>query len=138
MHHKNSLASSTPAVDGERAYTVFWDGKGISLSAYDFQGKPLWNSDLGGFKGQFGAAQSPIVHDGRVFLHNDHDGFSAIVAFDARPGKRLWQARRQAYDGGYSTPFVRTTAGRSELIVASAAGVTGYDPRSGRENWTFA
>jgi outer membrane protein assembly factor BamB len=137
MHHKNSLASSTPAVDGEHVYAVFWDGEGISLGAYDPQGKPAWKTNLGGFKSEFGAALSPIVFDGRVFLNNDHDGSSAVLAFDARTGKELWQARRRAYSVGYATPFVLTSDGRSELIVASAAGVTSYDPPSGRENWHF-
>src|SRR5262249_41249939 len=74
IHPLNSLASSTPAVDGERVYAVFWDGKDISLSAFDFQGKHLWKTDLGEFKGQHGVGMSPVVHDGRVFLNNDQDG----------------------------------------------------------------
>src|SRR5262245_29296584 len=62
LHHKTSLASSTPAVDGARVYAVFWDGKDISLNAYDFQGQLSWKTDLGGFKSEFGAALSPVVH----------------------------------------------------------------------------
>jgi outer membrane protein assembly factor BamB len=137
INPKNSLASSTPAVDGARVYAVFWDGKDMSLNAYDFQGQPSWKTDLGGFKGEFGAALSPVVHDGRVFLNNDQDGSSAVLAFDARTGKELWQAKRRAYSVGYATPLVLKTDGRSELLVASAAGISSYDPRSGVENWHF-
>src|SRR5437762_506934 len=32
---KNSLASSTPASDGEQVYCVWWDGSGVALQAYD-------------------------------------------------------------------------------------------------------
>jgi outer membrane protein assembly factor BamB len=124
-------------VDGERVYAVFWDGKDISLSAFDLQGKHLWKTDLGGFTSQHGVGMSPVVHDGRVFLNNDQDGASAVLAFDARTGKELWRAKRQAYRTCYSTPFVLTTAGRDELIVASTAGITSYDPRQGGENWHF-
>ncbi len=47
-HPLNSLASSTPATDGERVYAVFWDGADIHLGAYDFKdGKPVWEKNLG-------------------------------------------------------------------------------------------
>ena len=34
-HDRNSLASSTPATDGERVYCFFWDAKNLLLYAYD-------------------------------------------------------------------------------------------------------
>jgi outer membrane protein assembly factor BamB len=134
---KNSLASSTPATDGERVYAVFWDGKDISIYAYDFQGKQLWQTDLDRFKSQHGVGLSPIVHAGRVFLNLDQDGSAAVLAFDGKTGKELWRAKRTAFRASYSTPFVLTSAGGDELIVASTAGITGYDPSNGRENWNF-
>src|SRR5262245_25061402 len=63
-HPKSSLASGTPCSDGERVYTVFWDGRGLSLTAYDLAGTLAWQRDLGAFKSQHGAGHSPIVHDG--------------------------------------------------------------------------
>src|SRR5262249_51253977 len=50
-HPKNTLASSTPATDGERVYAVFWDGAAVTLRAYDLGGKPVWKYDLGSFAG---------------------------------------------------------------------------------------
>ena len=49
IHARNTLASSSPAADGERVYASFWDGKDVSLTAYDFDGKLLWTRNLGGF-----------------------------------------------------------------------------------------
>src|SRR5262249_52755678 len=46
-HRKNSLASSTPATDGERVYTLFWDGDELSMHAFDFQGHEVWRRGLG-------------------------------------------------------------------------------------------
>src|SRR5207248_6156068 len=37
-HTKNTLASSTPAADGERIVGLFWDGNDISLHAFDYAG----------------------------------------------------------------------------------------------------
>ncbi|MBV9123491.1 MAG: PQQ-binding-like beta-propeller repeat protein, partial [Planctomycetes bacterium] len=61
MHTKNTLASSTPATDGERVYALFWDGQDLLLTAYDFQGQLIWKRELGAFTSQHGAGTSPIV-----------------------------------------------------------------------------
>jgi outer membrane protein assembly factor BamB len=135
MHKKNSLASSTPALDSERVYAAFWDGEKISLVAHDYRGKLIWQKDLGGFKSQHGAGFSPIVVDGRVVLVNDQDGSAAVVAFDWRTGAPLWRADRKAYRACYSTPFVRETASGKELIVVSTAAISGYDLDTGSEKW---
>jgi outer membrane protein assembly factor BamB len=136
IHKKNSLASPTPATDGKRVYTLFWDGKDIALHAFDLDGKPLWHTDLGSFTSQHGAGHSPIVYDGKVYLANDQDGSAALVALDAETGRIAWQAKREAFRTCYSTPFVYDSpADGPELIVSSTSGVTGYDPKTGHENW---
>jgi outer membrane protein assembly factor BamB len=137
-HQKNSQASSTPATDGERVYAIFWDGKELGLSAYDFQGKLTWKRNLGPFKSQHGPGTSPIVHDGRVFIANDQDGTSVVQAFDARSGEPLWQVARPAFRACYSTPFVLAPQGAAaQLIVSSTAGVTSYEPQTGAEQWRW-
>jgi outer membrane protein assembly factor BamB len=138
MHQKNSLASSTPAADGERVYAMFWDGRELTLYAYDFHGKLVWQHGLGKFASQHGPGTSPIVHEGRVFLANDQDGVSTLVALDAASGKTLWQASRRAFRACYSTPFFLDLPGpASQLIIASTAGVTSYNPGTGAENWSW-
>jgi outer membrane protein assembly factor BamB len=135
-HPKNSLASSTPATDGRRVYVLFWDGGKVWLAAYTVDGKPAWRRDLGRFTSQHGPGTSPIVYGGKVFLANDQDGAAALVALDAETGKPAWQAKRRAYRACYSTPLVlRSARGKAELIVASTAGITAYDPDSGTANW---
>jgi outer membrane protein assembly factor BamB len=137
-HAKNTLASSTPATDGERVYALFWDGNEVGLHAYDVQGQPLWHRGLGRFTSQHGAGASPIVHDGKVILANDQDGTAELLAFDAKSGEIAWQAPRQPFRACYSTPFIHQKAGQSaELIVASTAGITSYQPANGHENWSY-
>jgi len=132
-HERNSLASNTPATDGAHVYTVFWDGRDLVLCAYDFTGKLVWKRDLGAFTSQHGAGHSPIVHEGRVILANDQDGSAVLQAFDAQTGKDVWQVKRPFYRACYSTPCLDG----KELLVASTAGVTGYDPATGKENWNY-
>jgi outer membrane protein assembly factor BamB len=138
MHKKNSWASSTPATDGERAYALFWDGSHITLHAFDFQGKQLWDRDLGAFQSQHGPGVSPMVCEDKVILANDQDGTAVLQAFEAKTGKPAWQAERPAFRTCYSTPFLLEKEGAApELIVASTAGITSYNPRTGKENWKW-
>jgi outer membrane protein assembly factor BamB len=137
IHNKNSQASATPATDGERVYCAFWDGKNVSLQAYDFKGGKLWERDLGSFKSQHGHGSSPIVHGDLVFYNHDQDGDAKIVAVDAKKGTVVWSKTRTAFRTCYSTPLVHESSAGPELIVASTAGLTSYNPKNGTENWVY-
>jgi outer membrane protein assembly factor BamB len=138
-HDKNTLASGTAATDDTRVYMPFWDGHRLSVSAYDFDGKPAWTTDLGPFPGgQHGAGHSPIVVGGKVVLANDQDGSSVVVALDAADGEIAWKLPRKAYMSSFSTPVVLERSGAApEVLVTSADGVSGYDVANGIEKWKW-
>ena len=137
-HRKNSLASATPCTDGERVYCSVWDGSKLWLTACDGRaGQEVWRQDLGPFRSQHGAGHSPIVFQGKVYLVNDHDQGSEVRAFNAVTGKPLWSKSRKVFNACYSTPFVRDNGSGTELVVATTAGVTGYDADSGKVNWNW-
>jgi outer membrane protein assembly factor BamB len=135
-HARNTLASSTPATDGERVYALFWDGTRLSLAAYDFNGSPLWTRDLGPFDGQHGAGVSPIVYRDKVILCNDQDTSSLLVAVRAASGEVAWSTPRRSFVACYSSPFLMERPGDAvNLVVGSTAGISGYDPDTGSERW---
>ncbi|WP_029629990.1 PQQ-binding-like beta-propeller repeat protein [Zavarzinella formosa] len=136
-HAKNSLASSTPAADGERVYAVFWDGGKISLGAWDYTGKPLWSKDLGKYESQHGPGLSPMVYGNLVILNIDQDGQAELVAYDVKTGDVKWQKSRTPFRASYATPFLTETKSKTELIVSSTAGITSYDPKNGNANWNW-
>jgi outer membrane protein assembly factor BamB len=137
-HPKNSLASSTPAVDGERVYALFWDGVDMQLFGLDMDGNQLWQRNLGPYKSQHGPGTSPMVYQKKVYVSHDQDGESDLLVFDALTGKDVWRAKRQPFRACYSMPFLLEKPGHpTELILGSTAGVTSYDPETGRENWNF-
>ncbi len=137
-HPLSSQASGTPAVDGERVYTTYWDGKRLSLSAYNLKGEQQWRRDLGEFSSQHGAGHSPVIYDGKVFLADDQDGSAILFAFDAKTGEPAWKVERTAHRACYSTPFVLETPNAPpQLIVTSTAGITGYNPADGKEIWNY-
>lgn len=141
IHTKNTLASCSAATDGERVYMPFWDGSELSVSAFDFAGKILWTRPLGSFESQHGAGHSPIVHDGKVIIANDQDGKAVLVALDAKSGQIAWESPRTPFRACYSTPFLLERSGEPlELVVASTAGISGYEPATGKSvwNWTWA
>ncbi len=146
-HAKNSMASSTPTTDGERVYVVFWSGTAQTMHAYDFEGKPLWQQGLGAFisrdqkaqggeMNQHGAGASPVVYGDKVYFNNDQTGSAVLVALDAKTGKIAWEAKRDAFRTCYSTPFLHEPPGQvPELILSSTAGITSYEPNTGKVNW---
>jgi outer membrane protein assembly factor BamB len=137
-HQKNSLASSTPATDGKRVYAYIWDGKETGLHAYDLDGNALWQYSLGGFKSQHGPGASPMVYEDRVFVLNDQDGASRVIALDSATGKVVWDAPRKPYRACYSTPAIIEEPGTpAQLLVVSTAGITTYDPHTGSIHWDY-
>jgi outer membrane protein assembly factor BamB len=137
-HELNTLASSTPATDGQIVVTAFWDGKGITLAAYDFSGKPRWESNLGAFKGQHGPGASPIFFGDKVFFADDQDGVATLYALDKKTGEVAWKASREAYRACYSAPFILEKPGAApELIVVSTTSVRSYEPDTGSVNWNW-
>lgn len=149
VHAKSSLASCTPGSDGERVFFILWDGDRLTARAYDLDGTELWQHVLGGYVSQHGAGMSPVPFDGKVFINYDQDKTkdksnvatpnpARLVALDAATGSQAWVADRKAFRACYSSPLVRPLpGGKSEVVVATTAGITGYDPASGAVNWDF-
>src|SRR5262249_27077389 len=97
-----------------------------------------WRRDLGSFKSQHGPGHSPMVYDGKVIVADDQDGAAALFAFDAKTGNPAWKAERKAFRACYSTPLVLESAcAKPQLLGASTAGITGYDPQNGSEIWSY-
>ncbi len=151
-HDLNTLASSTPAADGERVFALFWDGATVILAAYDYAGAKLWQRDLGPFQSEHGAAGSPVVFDSRVYVNYDQDRVNsktgeelpgtehgtALLAFDAANGKPLWRAERVGYRACYSAPILRqSNDSGQEIIAVSTTAVTAYNPVTGKVNWNW-
>src|SRR5262245_16914575 len=135
-HVKNTPASNTPAADGERIYAVFWDGDKQFLTAWDYDGKLLWNRPLGPFKSQHGSGMSPVVVGDKVIVNNDQDGKADLLAFNAKTGEPVWAKARDPERACYSTPFLRARVDSGpELVIATTGGVTAYEPSSGEEVW---
>ena len=93
-HPKSTYAAETPTTDGERLYVLFGD---VGLYCYDLDGKVLWSHPIAAKETMrdYGAAASPVVHDGQVIVIYDNQVESFIASFDAETGKQLWRTERE-------------------------------------------
>ncbi len=141
-HVKSSQANATPATDGETVVALF-GSQGIV--AYDLEGNEKWRKDLGkndpGLDGdtssQWGAASSPVLHGGRVFVQVDRHADSFLVAIEAESGAEIWRVERDERPV-WATPTLHVGDERSELIVRGGHYDRAYDPADGRELWRYA
>lgn len=138
-HNFNTLASSTPTVDADRVYVCRTDTAHNMLMAFDHQGEKKWEYNLGTFSAQHGAAVSPIVFDGKIYLGNEQDGESFVLGLDAKTGEPHWKTPRKTTVAAYSTPCVyQSKGGKPELIFNSQShGISALAPDTGKVLWEF-
>jgi outer membrane protein assembly factor BamB len=125
VHIKNTYASETPIVDGERLYAYFGN-RGVFC--FDHDGKELWSKKFDAYKTRlgWGSAASPALHKDRLFIVNDNDEKSTLLALDAKSGKELWQIDRDE-KSNWAPAFVWENDKRTELITCGTKKVRSYD-----------
>lgn len=134
IHVKNTYASETPVTDGERVYALFGQ---IGVFCLDFQGKVLWSQRLEPRKtaNGWGTSASPALHGDTLYVVNDTEEKSVLIAFDKRTGKERWRVDRDE-PTNFATPFVWANESRTELVVPGRRQVRAYDLQ-GKPLWWF-
>jgi len=133
-HPKSSYAAETPTTDGQRLYVLFGD---LGLYCYDLEGKPLWAHPIEPKKTflDYGAAASPVVHDGQVLVLYDNQEGSYLAAFNAMTGKQRWRVERDEKTT-WATPFIWQNKLRTEIVTCGKRKNRSYD-LSGKLLWEF-
>jgi outer membrane protein assembly factor BamB len=132
LNQKNSFASPTPVLDGDRVYVHFGaDG----TAAVSTAGQVLWKTRLP-YESQHGNGGSPALYEDLLIVSCDGADTAFVAALDTNTGKIRWRRdRRHPWDQAYTTPLV-IRVGEQDQIVSIGAHRTGaYDPRDGREIW---
>ncbi len=134
-HLKNSYASETPVTDGERVYAYFGN---VGLFVFDMKGKPLWSKKFSAYKTRYGwgTAASPAVYKDQLYIVNDNDEQSFIVAYNKKTGDELWRADRKE-GTNWATPYIWENEQRAEIITSGTGRVRSYD-LTGKLLWEFA
>jgi outer membrane protein assembly factor BamB len=123
-HLKNTYASETPVTDGQCVYVYFGSN---GLFCYDFDGKLLWSKQFGSFKmrDNWGTAASPILYEDRLYIVNDNEEQSFIVALDKKTGEQIWRTDREE-KSNWATPYVWENDQRTEIITSGTDKIRSY------------
>ena len=135
LNGKNSHASPTPIVDGDRVYVHFGAQGTAALTT---AGDVVWRTRLD-YQSQHGNGGSPIRYGDLLIVNcdgNGGEGDAYVVALDVKTGKTRWKAtRRSPADQAYTTPLAIRVGDRDEIVSVGAYRAAAYDPANGKEIW---
>ena len=134
-HDNNSYASGTPATDGMRVYLSFLDGNEVVVAAYDFSGTQVWLQKPGTFSSPHGYSCSPVLFEDKVIINGDSQGDSFVAALNKADGKVVWKVPHDKPAHSFSTPIIRTIAGKTQMIFCGNKEIASYNPADGSKNW---
>jgi len=140
INEKNSYASPSPVIEGNRVWVYYGTYGMACLDATT--GKILWkNQDLL-LDHKEGPGSSPVLCGELILVHCDGQDVQYLAAIDKSTGKLAWKAERSAPKNpspdlrkAYSTPLVIEVDGRKQIISVAADRVYAYDPDGGAELW---
>lgn len=137
INNLNSFASSTPAADARHVYILWLANGRVFLTAWTHDGQQAWQRDVGSFSEEHGFGKSPVVVDDIVYVANDSEATSAIMALDATSGEPRWQIPRASGTTPFATPcLLDPLARRKQLLTLSTAeGLSAIDLASGQVAW---
>jgi len=91
-------------------------------------GNELWSQKFPArrIRNGWGTAASPVLHGNRIYLVNDNEEQSSLLALDKRTGKQVWRVPREE-KSNWATPYIWENEKRTEIIAPGRAKVRSYD-----------
>ncbi|MFN0107778.1 MAG: PQQ-binding-like beta-propeller repeat protein [Blastocatellia bacterium] len=134
LHAKNSLASPTPLLEGDKVYLHF----GANGTACITQtGEIVWKTKLDYDNGQHGPGGSPVIYEDLLIVNCDGQETQYVAALDKQTGKARWRKYRTGAQA-YTTPLVVKLPAGDQLISIGAFRTFAYEPRTGKELWNVS
>lgn len=135
MHDKNTQASPTPIIEGERVF-VHFGHHGIACLSRN--GKTLWRNNSLGYEPMHGNGGSPIIVDDKIVYNADGASDPFVVALNKNTGQQVWKVARTAQVSqkfSFCTPLLITVNGQQQIISPGSGAVSALDPQDGHEIW---
>jgi outer membrane protein assembly factor BamB len=125
IHLKNSFASETPVTDGKHVFCYFGN---IGIFCLDLDGNEVWRKILEPHQTRYGwgTAASPVLHGDRLYVVNDNDDASYLMALEKQSGRVAWHVSRDE-KSNWSTPFIWQNERRMEIVTPGTGKVRSYD-----------
>ena len=136
VHKKNSHASPTPVLDGERLFVHFGPSGTACLTT---NGEIVWKLNELTFSPAHGNGGSPALHGETLVVTCDGADQQFVAGISASSGEVKWKTDRRAdVQKGFSfcTPTLFEVDGTVQAICPGSGAVVAYDPETGRELWS--
>jgi outer membrane protein assembly factor BamB len=145
VHKKNSHASPTPLIEGDRVY-VHFGAHGTACLTTD--GEILWRMQDLKYNHRHGPGGSPVIFEDLLLLSCDGSDIQFVVALDKNTGEVRWKKKREHIGEdrltgqanvpmAYTTPLLQEINGTMQLLSPGADSIVSYNPRNGEEYWWF-
>jgi outer membrane protein assembly factor BamB len=135
IHSKNSHASSSPLVVGDRVFVHFGPH---GTAALDLAGNIIWKTNKLKYLPRHGTGGSPALAGDRLIICCDGHDQQFVAAVSIKTGEILWRKDRglaPAKGFSFGTPLVIDVGGKSQAICPGSEAVMAFDPVSGDEIW---
>lgn len=134
-----SRAAPTPAVDESGLYVFFEGGNLLKLS---HEGKILWErnlvADYGAIESRHGLGASLEQNDTSLFVWVERSEDPYLLSIDKQSGKTIWKSQGAGATSWSSPRLIPVSESQSHLVLSAIGSLTGIDPTSGEQLWTFA
>ena len=132
IHRKNSYASPTPILEGDRVYVHFGT---LGTAALSREGKILWTNQELRYEHRHGPGGSPALAGGLLVISCDGTDRQYVVALDKNTGEIRWRKNRRGGAMAYTTPLVIETGGSQQVVSSGGNRAVSYDLKTGEPLW---
>ncbi|WP_009964084.1 PQQ-binding-like beta-propeller repeat protein [Verrucomicrobium spinosum] len=135
IHGKNSYASPTPVLEGDRIYAHFGH---FGTACLNTKGDVQWKNQQVTYSPVHGGGACPVLVDDLLIFPADAASNPFVVALDKRTGKMKWKTDRTAgakKTFSFSTPLVIEVKGEKQLVSPGSNVVSALNPKDGSEIW---
>jgi outer membrane protein assembly factor BamB len=130
-HEKNSGASPSVIIDGDRVYVHFGS---YGTAALRRDGTIVWRTQELKYSQVHGPGGSPVLFENLLILNCDGNSNQFVVALNKDTGKIVWRKDRPSAMA-YATSLIIKTATGPQLVSPGAFRATAYNPATGDELW---
>ena len=135
IHRKNSHASPTPILEGDRLYVHFGPH---GTACLNLEGNVLWRQTELTYRPVHGNGGSPALAGDVMVICCDGGDARFVVGLNKNDGTEIWRTEREFSPSrgfSFSTPTIIEAGGRQQAICPGSGGVFSYDPKTGEQLW---
>ena len=138
-HYNRPIAGegprATPTIAGDRVFALGANGTFRCLDLAT--GKQHWQTEIVADSGakipDWGFSSSPLIVVENVLVSTGGPNGKSLLAYNTTTGRLAWSAGNRP--ASYSSPFLRTLAGREQVLMFNSEAITAHDPATGAVLW---